>query len=485
VPNSVQIIGDTAFIPVDTTGEGDTYEGVVFETYGANPFYRKFYNTLVIVPSTGYSTITYAGEGEPFDSTYLDKEFVLFRGHLNPTTYPTAGVLNGNYWPGLNTCRYSKVTSVIDGHTLIVNFAYNGGSYTPATNSDGSGYFFFDNLAAFKQAIQDTATIVKFKADSTYVVKGGWNEFVNKDFKVYCPDGVAGLKISMEDAFFVERNGFNQDYTTNSFNSTFNSLEFFKLQNNTDYDVEFENINILPPHLNVATSHYGRLPYAFFHHSGTLATLSDFITGIRSIKNCDNQAEASEYPAGTFQGSTIAASNEGGKLNEDQDDLEAYQDFKLVNSTWHGTEVDGIRANKRNGNIWRIVGEEPFVTYATANNRTSKSRYNDTITIGNDGGGKYRKISLEAFSAYQMMNEYTSGSQSHSMDIYANDRRWQYIDMADDAAVTWRLYIANLGSFADDYPAATNYLQYTPLIDGSSFRINEEIPRVGQTAFTT
>lgn len=471
--------------PVDIEAK---FPGVAIETYGANPFYRKFLGNLTITPLVGEnkSLVTIVGEGS-FNSAYVGKEFVCFRNHKNPATFPTDGIVNGNYWPNLISCRYSVVTDYVSEKSVKVNFVYNGKQTAPRTTYNQSGYFFYDNKTAIHNALNNTNTdtLFKFKKDSTYVIKGGWDDTVRKHIRMYCPTGKSGIKISIEDFFNIDSTGDNVASITNSYSSfraTFGSLNFFTLLNQTSWNVAIENIDILGPHYMVKGTELTKFATSIFNQPSLLGTTTaTWIDGHRSIVNSNTQRETGEVADGSFLAPYLFASGDGGTLNSGGTDIEKYQYFTAQNINWLASESFGLRVTNRAGNYMTIKGlSYARPSYLLTSDKASQESYPVSVKFLADGSGRTRIVRLDSTaSTYQWANQYTMGSQGHHMEPFSGNRRSCYIDVKDRNGIVWKLYMAQAGSFFEEETTGTNaekYRKSTPIISGSDWRLNEQIP---------
>lgn len=490
------------------TGTTTPVAGVPIENYGAKGFYtgNKFYNNLQVtpLPAEGKSLLTYTGSDDPFSASWVadSVEFLGFRNHLNPVTFPANGIQNGNYWPGTVTCRYSKVTDYINGKNVKVNFVYNGGSLPAATHT-ASGYFFINDRQALASAFSNTNSdsVFVFDTSKTYVSKGGWNTEPEKNIKIISNGESARsrIKVSIEDAFVeferaIKGAGNN---TNNSYIQTFNSPNFFVFTKNNVLDVELKNIDLLPPHYLIPGAEPGVGMSAIFAHTDTrnytdVAQLGNiYSAGKRSIVNCNTTLEKAQLIQPSIQPSYVfsgfAGSNGGGKMDSTNTDIQLYQEFIMDNVVLESATGHFIRSTSRGGNFLRVLN---------SNLITSDAPYkglwpNIQIKFSKDAdyNNHVRKITIlsNSPSTYQLAGQFWLGSQGHLPYSLAQARRGQYITVKDSLNQSWRIAISNAGSFAEEYNNLTigNFAVLTnPLLDGNTLRIHEQIPVASYPGYT-
>jgi hypothetical protein len=483
------------------------------EAFGAEPFYSadQFYGTLTItpLPAENKSLLTYTGAGQPFDPSWVAKkvEFVGFRCHKNPIAYPPNGVPNGNYFPGMTSCRYSRVIEVVDGRNLKVDFVYNGGhAERPQPVTNAFGYFFVDCRAAFAKAFSaaEPATRFVLQDGKTYVCKGGWNTAVGKDIALSAP-GKAAIKISMEDPFLIGENMEDANLITDeraSYLTTFGSSAFFIFPDNTHFDVRLENIDLLPPHYAAPNSglNAGGCGPIFAHPSaqdyGTNLQ-GRWIYGKRELVNCDNQAEAKKYAGVSFPrepwffGGPLCASNDGGKLKADSSDIEFYQEFNFYDVEWFGREPMGLRSVNRVGNIFRHINQTRKKLHA-GNAKTNVDHYNATVRFkpdtfaGQDRGLRAIELMDGSVTTYQLASPTYWSQWGHMAYSDGDQRRQGRITFTDPGTINrWYLSFPTPGHFVRYYPSTTvfdshNFRQLcVPYVDATTLRTFEMIPVSG------
>lgn len=476
-------------IPIDTIPtEIDTTIGTPIETFGANPFYRKFLSNLTFTPQIGNSTlITYTGIGDPFNNDYVGKEFVdISRNNLNPGSYPIPNVINGNYWPGIRSCRYSVVTSIIDGKNLYVNFKYNGGdTITPQTKTLQSGYFFYDNKVAITSSMASADTIVKLKGDSTYVIKGGFNSALLKNVMFFSPTR-SSIKLSIEDPFLSTYQAFNKiTNTSNSYQNTFGSTIFWWLPINYNYNLEIRNINLLAPNWIMESADLGNMPANWITQGLVQVSSSsnNFIGGNRTLYGVNTETEynteGSSY--GNFVNIQFMFSDDGGKLEGNDVSQQDMQWWNIIKSNVTAREPFGLKGNKRAGNVFHVDSST-----VSTNSRGRVGNFESLMSFSTDTDGRRNIITLHSDTVNweRLKSSYNwNGGFNHNYDIYYNETRWEYYDINDSNDSTWRLYWANNGSFADKFSSYTGnafLTQSSPVLSSKKLRVNEDIPYVGQ-----
>ncbi len=497
--------------PPETPGAGQPAATArPLEAYGAEPFYSedRFYGTLTItpLPEEGKSLLTYTGADQPFDDSWAAKkvEFVAFRCHRNPPVYPSNGVTNGNYFPGLTSCRYSRVTEVMDGRNLKVDFVYNGGDVErPRAVTNAYGYFFVDCRAAFARAFaaEEPATRFVLQDGKTYVCKGGWDTMVGKNIAVQA-EGKAAIKFSLEDAFLVgermeDANTITPDRA--SYPVTFGSNRFFSFADNTRFDVRFENIDLLPPHYTPpdAGLNAGGCGPFFAHQSAAdygTNLQGRWICGKRELVNCDNQAEARKYARVPFPGEPwffggpLCISNNGGKLTEDSSDIAFYQEFNFVDVEWFGCEPMGLRSVNRAGNIFRhLNGTRKKLHAGNAMTNTdrfpTRVRFKADVVAGQDRGLRAIELMDGRVTAYQLASPTYWSQWGHLAHGDGDARRRGWIGFRDPLRdCEWRLSFPAPGHFVRDHAPATIMTARTfsqlclPFVDATTLRTFEMIP---------
>ena len=482
--------------------------GTPIENYGAKGFYtgNKFYNNIQVtpLPAEGKSLLTYLGVDNPFNATWVtdNVEFLGFRNHLNPSTYPTNGVVNGNYWPGSIGCRYSKVTDYIDGKNIKVNFVYNGGTETAQLHT-ASGYFFINDRAAFASAFStaNSETVFLLNSNKTYVTKGGWNIEPGKNIQILSDDDStrSRIKLSFEDSFLELERGIKGGAisTNNSFLNTFTSMNFFTFFSNNNYDIGFKNIDLLPPHYTMQGVEVNGGMAAIFSHLDTrsysdISQLGNvYSAGKRSLINSNTTLEKNYLIQPSQEASYVmpsfAVSNGGGKLDSSNTDIQVYQDFILDNVIYEGGEVHGIRATSRGGNFLRMLNSN-----LSASSYSSKGKWtnvNIKFNKDTDYNDHARIITIlsNTPSTYQLAGQMWLGSQGHYPYSVGQLRRGQYITVKDAQNTPWKIYISNSGSFGEEYNNLSNSnwgMLTNPILDGKRLRINEQIPVASYPGYT-
>lgn len=485
---------------------------VPIEQFGAVAFYSedKFCGSLTITPLTaeGKSLLTYTGADAPFDVSWAAKrvEFVGLRCHKNPIQYPPAGVVNGNYFPGMVSCRYSRVVEVVDGKNLKVDFVYNGGSIEhPQATPNAYGYFFIDCRGAFARAFSADvpATRISLQDGRTYVCKGGWNTKVAKNIHLSAAKKAA-IKLSLEDAFLMDEDPCldpnalgGQDRA--SYAATYVSGALFVLEDNTRFDVRLENIDLLPPHYTApcSGSNAGGCGALFAHSSASdygTNLQGRWICGKRELVNCDNQTEARRYAGVKFPsqpwffGGPLCISNDGGKLNAAGTDIAEYQEFNFFDVEWFGNEPMGLRSVSRAGNIFRMINTRRK-RLSAGNAMTNVDRYSATVRFkddllnGKDRGRRAIEITDGRASAYQLASTVYWSQWGHLAHSDGDARRSGRISFKEPARnCDWYLTFPTPGMFVRDYPEteplnARNFAaRCRPCIDAVTLRTFEKVP---------
>lgn len=432
------------------------------------PLYLPFVSGITVTPDYGRNRSVIKSSTPMFSSWWVGKiELALLRAHRNPTTFPTGNVVNGNYWPGLTTSRYSKVVAFIDEKTIEVDFAYNSASVA-------KGYFFKDMRSWFNTKLTASGDLELLNGE-VYVSKGGWNFTVDKNVRVWS-SGKAGIKLSFEDAFPYQPSGYaSATGNDNNYNSTFGSNNFFIFSDNTSFDCVVENVNLIPPTYNVKSNQYGRVvTNPFFYHKSTLDfnDLSVYITGLRMVKNSDMSVEDGYWPSdATLLGPFFATSPNGGKVSGTDNSL--LQEFRLENVNWRSREIHGVTDLKRVGNL------------ITFKNSTIKadSRIDQGIfksqPIKLENSTNYTKVNYLSpdFSVYQVIYDTWALSFGHHLENVYNDRRSHYLKVTNGAN-SYKLYLSNYGAFGDDSDLVSGGM---PRIWGANHvYMKEKIPVVGQ-----
>ena len=465
------------------------------------PFYKVMDSSVNLTPlvGEGKTLVTHTGSTPIFSQDYVTNnvEFLAFRAHKNPLTPPIANTPNGNYWPGLVTCRYSKVVEYIDGYNVKVDFVYNGGNLaTPQATTAASGYFFVDTKGYISEMLQSNGSL-QLEDGKTYVVKGGLNLNVDKHMHLYSA-GSSALKLSIEDAFANNATFNGTEYgTANSYANTFGSYKMFTINVNTDFDVNIENVDILPPTYNVANTQYSRGycdPF-FLQPSGNFAGIGDFCTGQKRIFNSNGRKEADMYsfPNQTNLLPVFAVSLDGGKVTGT--DNSKLQEWVLEQTTWETTEFANIRDNTRVGNKLILKGTVSNPTQTLCSDKLSKGVYlGRNIRLTNTTHWTNLQLLDDDISMHQLTTDTWYGTQGHNMEAFYNDRRSVHIDVTVGAN-KWKLYGSNKGSFAEDYAAGrlanTNQGGGIPswnwynALDARNLYLKERIPVVGETIVIT
>lgn len=469
-------------------------DGQRIEEFGARGVYDLVYNQLDLtpLPDENATLVTYTGDDNLFSLYDTDIEFVSFRTNKNPVEVPEAGIINGNYFPNIISSRYSKIIEIIDGKNLKVDFVYNGGNQeSPQESLNSSGYFFFDNRDVISGCIESESRTEKIylRAGVTYVSKGGWNSYVQSDLQLLSDSDVenAAIKISMEDAFFLTTQGsIYQEFLDISFVSTFSSPYFFKLKDGISCDVICENIDFLPSHYNVPVSQDARafLDFGIFWQDSMVLSRA----GENRITNSNGFKERDEVPESIPDGATFvlpkfADSFDGGTLDGDPDsqmtDIAEYQQFILEDTKWQGAFIHSIKANRRNGNIFKTVGAETSEVYST--DIVSQGTWEGVeVLFDFDDDGLARKVTAPMFSWFYLANMYFSGGLATHSPIYDDPARTFSFRVQNESSDEFRIFMGNTGCFLAEFPteAAAN-----PIRRSGELRLYEQIPVGEGSAF--
>jgi len=426
---------------------------------GITPFYRTFYGNITITPTPGVeeSVITYEGVTGPFDSSWVGKEFVAFRAHLNGNSTPPAG---SHYLAGVLSCRYATVTSVTDSKNLVVNFKYNGGNpSSPATQVHANGYFFVDCTTALKNALTTIntsghanygATAINFNND-VYVFKGLSSIPINlTNFPLSFKCGTTGqktqFKLSMEDTYW----GIDDKY-------------FFLLNtggNDFTADIEF-----LPPHYTLPMVN-GSINQVIAYTTSTQVARN--ITIKNSICNSEELAlVGTTLPAGAnFVMPGWVYSPGGGTRNST--DVTGFQSFILENSYWRAKTLTSIKNNNGGGNFMDISDS------TVIEDLTSKVDKIENVDLKFTVDGTYGARNVEILSPHatweMVANQYWLGGTSTSTSEPTQVNVGGY-----------NLYFGNNG----DWQVLLGYYPGSETVPGrvdiKNARMFDRIPQVGDT----
>jgi len=487
-----------ASCPTDCTQSGGGNQGTsqdFIENYGANAFYKPYYGTLTISPNNDdTSTITYTGTDHNFNSEYLNKEFVAFRIHKNPLKTNTID----KYFPNTLGSRYSKVIEVVDNKTLIVNFAYNGGNAnTPITSENTSGYFFFDNKAAFTSAItsSERGETITLKEGNVYVTKGGWNAVTPSNIILKTQNEFttkARIKISAEDV--MGQRGSNLP-ETGYFLSTLFKLDV------ADFDIKIRDINVIGPHYSAIAMQDNSYYYGLF--GGTTHTAQQART--LELYGSDDWTEYYELrdnnllqhlPDGyNFLGPNfIFGIIYAGK--HDADKVTDMLVLNCINSNMHLRNFSSMKTNNGAGIYKRIIGESPekmseIIEQDLPENYINPVALSSDMAIKTklkvlddaDFGGK-RVFKITGYGSWlQLANQYWWGGTNtnqgqnayirvqHNMKSYdiklGNEGDWNYLtgtdqvidSFIDNATIRGVFQIPKAGdqfTIGDDFKAGNN-----------------------------
>lgn len=462
------VVGPTPIPPVNNG------EQTAIESFGANPFYTgtKFFGNLTIqYLAANRSRITYNGSDSPFTSEYIGKEFVAFRAHENPENIDN----NINYYPRKITARYSKVLSVVSGKVIEVDFGYNGGNISaPRTLTSASGYFFFDNRVALKNAFNSSNRNINIVLQSgkTYVTKGAWEATPVKELNIISSSTSesSAIKISMEDAFQpIQEDALAEP----SFKKTYGSGTFFNLHNN-NISIRFKDIDLLSTFYSIKQNQ--PVSSLFFNHIYSAdnncrvvrelsVTNSDSLKEFKEIKDRNLQLPQGYFPNMPGFASSLCGGQDDGK------DVTHFQEFKLINTDWVASTVITIKNNYfRAGNLLIAKGEassKRSKIYSTIDGAL-KSIPNITIRFEKDESGEYRKVRLlsKDITPFEMSNLYWDGGLS-SGELHT-------FNMPEGSIL--------FGGARDfDYYEGTRRWPRDLIIDSRTLRVAEAVPVLGRT----
>ncbi len=447
--------------------------GTPIENFGAVAFYsgEKFFEKLdVEYVSPILSRITYRGLDAPFTTEYLGKELVIFRAHENPVA-PDG---RRSFYPGKVTARYSRVSRIVDGRQVEVDFGYNGGSLqTPRRLTGASGYFFHDNRAAFARAFNtaDRADRILLKSGAVYVTKGAWEANPVKNLDIESNGAArAGIKLSIEDGFVpLENAGPGMD----AFLNEFGSYTFFSL-GNQNFSIRFSGIDILPSYYHVRQNQPGS--GAFFVHrysdaGGCRVVRELSITDSNSLREFDRLGERyPNLPRGYFAMMPLFAYSLCGG-NDDGKDVTDMQVFRLRRADWVGSTVIEIKNNYfRAGNFLHVEGKSPTERaklFGTHDGSLGKIE-NLRLQFTRDEWGEYRKVRILSTdaTAYEMANIYWNGGlssgQTHRFEFPEGSVRFA-------------------GGRDVDFLEGVRKWPRDLLIDAKTLRVAEGVPTLGRS----
>jgi hypothetical protein len=465
-----------------TASDGELFDSLIFkitvnavvqiEDFGGLSFYRPYYGTLDVTPNgDGTSSVVYTGSEDVFSSEFQDKELVLFRIHKNPRVISE----QRDYFPNLVGSRYSSVLSVIDNKTLLVDFEYNGeDAASPKATRGASGYFFFDNKPAFLEAILSDSreeTIV-MKSGGIYVIKGAFDVITPSHIKFKTQEGYeakARIKLSAEDVMdggiFSER--------------------WFNL-NDDDFNIRFENINIVGPHYTVPVVSDNGFNSGFFGGNDPAKQSARIL----EIRGSDDWTEYRELEANGDlavlpEGYNFVGPNfvhgiiYGGK--HDGTDVTDMIYLNCIDTSMHPKEFSSMKSTVSAGIYKRIIGESPENMSEIIEQDIPENRINLVKVGGAEGGiatqlsfgedsktGSNRLVRIEGSASwYQLANQYwTGGTSTGSTSVTRIE-----ID-------GYELMLGNNGDWWWKYPDDIGDYKY-PIEDALSARIFEQIPVVG------
>lgn len=356
------------------------------EDFGAQAFYEPYYGVLQIIPQKdGTSVIIDQSKSGRFSANFIGKIFVAFRIHKNPDEWAEKGDLV--HYPGILSCRYSKVIKVINENELVVDFAYNGGNITnPKTSTEASGEFFFDNNAAIRKALSDVnrPECLLFKSSKTYVTLGAWNagvSLVNKPL-LLISEGTerVNIKISAEDVHAINAPDDEENVTVKSSTNTIRDGALIYLDQGSN-DLIIRNINILATTYMVPRAQYG-FNYEIFHYDGGQCKR------VIAVENCDMWAQKEELLRKEItlpEGANWVGPNFGyfaGGGMHDGVDLTGYQVIRQYNTRIYASRPYSIKNNDGGGNFQEIVGTSLMAP-------SKVIEIVDGLKIGVQGTGKY------------------------------------------------------------------------------------------------
>ncbi len=446
--------------------------GTPVENFGAVAFYSedKFFGKLdVEYVNPSLSRIIYRGNDAPFTAEYLGKELVLFRAHENPIA-PDG---QKSFYPGKVTARYSRVSKIVDGRQVEVDFGYNGGSLSaPRRLAGASGYFFHDNRLAFVRAFNsaDRMDRILLKSGAVYVTKGAWDAAPVKALDIES-DGPAraAIKMSIEDAFVpLEGTGPGID----AFRREFGSQTYFTLGNN-NFSVRFNGIDLLPSYYHIRQTQPGSGTFFFHRYSdaGECRVVRELsVTDSNSLREFDRLGERHpNLPRGYFVmmplfGYSLCGGTDDGK------DVTDMQVFRLRRADWVGNTLIEIKNNYfRAGNLLHVEGKSPTErSKLFGNHDGSLGRIPDLrIQFVRDEVGEYRKVRIlgSDATAYEMANLYWNGGlstgQTHRFEFPEGDVRFG-------------------GARDYDYIEGVRKWPRDLLIDAKALRVAEGVPTLGK-----
>ncbi|WP_296697610.1 hypothetical protein [Algoriphagus sp.] len=268
-------------IPTEEIGEG--YASL--EEFGGESFYKTFWGSLTYEKiDEEKAKVSFEGENEVFDSTFVGKWLEPSRIHKCSSEYPETG---RNYFPGALAVVYSRVLEVVDGKNLIVDFPYNGGdviSSKAIKNQDG--IFFFDNKFAIESWSKSSKKRVSLKARSGQIYATLGMPLINVESNSSIKFVMEGqglppaIHLMMSDAFTGDKHGKGDDSSA-SFKETFgDNGSFFKLPDQGKVEIDFD-WQFIPPTYSQKVVQYGSFTGLFFYDPSPLSSQY----GLKRVRN--------------------------------------------------------------------------------------------------------------------------------------------------------------------------------------------------------
>ncbi len=338
----------------------DDYD--TLEAYGGKSFYKTFWGQLTYEPvDSERCKVIFQGDSNVFNTEFVGCWLEPSRIHKCPKDYPNAG---RNYFPNALATVYSRVIEVLDGKTLLVDFAYNGKNLnSPQTIRNQDGIFFFDNKLALQSWASSTKrkNTIKARAGNVYGVLGipEIKAKENSTFNFFqIGEGVPpAIHCMMSDAFNGDPNGQGL-VTPGSFSETFgNNGVFFRLPGRGRVDVDFQ-WQFIPPTYSQRVVQYGSPGGTFFNDSDPNSQQY----GLKRVQNFDQfriRNEMSTALGFVREGVSFSMPNQGyciGGGKHDGKDVEEFCTYRFEGD-WISKNPNNMKARRNGGLRIEWVGE--------------------------------------------------------------------------------------------------------------------------------
>ncbi len=450
MPRFTRFIGSLALVMLCGAWDNVAAQAEVqtLEAFGGQAFYKMFWGELTYTPlGNGTSRVTYQGDQDVFDASFVGKWLEPSRIHHNAAEYPATG---RNYFPNVIGVVYAQVLEVEDGRNLIVDFAYNGRNRErPQAVRDEDGTFFFDNRAAVEAwgRRPGSANVLRAEPGAIYAVLGLPRIQIPPDtswtLQAADPENPPMLHIMASDNFAVAQNGGSDDLPPGSYGDTFGRCEddkgggngaLFHLPGRGEVNIDVQ-WQLLGPTYRIPSLQYGPKRMSLFvdaHLDSTEHGLKRVVSRNQFVIR-DRMRAALGF---VREGASFALIDQGvcytGGL-DDGEDIVHYNVYRFEGG-WHSREPQSFKSRFKSGVRVEYVGESPERRAVFASMPSLSRGQFENLGLRWLNNRRVHIVS-DTFTWYQVVNQYWTGGTStdgaDTTQVVVDDRFIYFGDNGD------------------------------------------------------